>query len=1004
MSPAAMARGKASGGKKPSSGGVGSALDASRGADAKERALRAECLKCYEIFTKKGALARATKELDKLVDANPKHPLVRYARARLAHRDALDQTRPEMVEKKFKEAKKAADAAAAACPNSIILKTVFSQMCLDCPDEETDDLAAMMREVHALVNSKIAAANDPRAASESTNDADAGEVSVSAKKLQLEAFAEGFKEEFTACLELDKDVLSMIAFPRVNLKGMKSKTAPKAYDFLSGWIKDRFNRLETEKENYIRMARLNARGAGTSAGVADFSQAYVKYRDAQRKNALAEDRASERAVVDEETQEYRRRALLAAMRRQENQRRTVFADPDVPQAMDVDGGDGTPPPKADSPPAKAEKASAASRLAEKPRPSNAAKVENPNAVPAAVQRFWKAQVARDPSAVLRLTDVSVRELRAFAERDKSGGVAEAAREALRAAAERGAIRVWRCGVPAEACDATGRTPPEEACLRCVERHVPRVSPALRDVGDARVWLAPIARPGDVALGSDGEPLTESDVSDACFSSELARSESGQSLLHETDAFPEFSCCLVRNGTYVPTPGWLGYRNAGRAAPLLSVDPDVLRRDAATLSAEARRAKVSDRPPGADDPALPEYEFAGAAANAFTIPNPPIFSEEEAELRARRVAAFEDALARLRVEGAAAVERLREHAQQPGVLPRLHADGEGGARGDGFLRENAGGFAVAERDASVASTGFLARLGDDVEALAAEETAGGAPASAVSKKRPRALGLREHAANLRSIQETLRARARASGSDASVSSQGPERAAYAAVAAELAPVEDPEHVGGEGMPSWTRGAGDVSDAPPPAEDESCLADILASLRVLADAAALPLRALQSIAQFCAAREAARAEEKEASRGEGVRRRRVGVGLLGVSGRAERVLSSSPEAKAPVGRPTFGEPHASLADNSASLNAPVRGFDDLVARLRRAESEDLRLAWSFCRDRWLERAPTASARGARRRLDRRGARRALRAVARVRARPPRGRSEVGAARGKGRRREA
>ena len=214
----------------------------------------------------------------------------------------------------------------------------------------------------------------------------------------------------------------------------------------------------------------------------------------------------------------------------------------------------------------------------------------------------------------------------------------------RSAAERGAIRVWRCGVPAEACDADGTHASEEACLRCVERHVPRVSPALRDVGDARVWLAPIARPGDVALGSatprprgDGEPLTESDVSDACFSSELARSESGQSLLHETDAFPEFSCCLVRNGTYVPTPGWLGYRNAGRAAPLLSVDPDVLRRDAATLSAEARRANVSDRPPGADDPALPEYEFAGTAANAFTIPNPPIFSEEEAELRARRVA-------------------------------------------------------------------------------------------------------------------------------------------------------------------------------------------------------------------------------------------------------------------------------------------------------------------------------------------------------------------------------
>ena len=315
MSPAAMARGKASAGKKPSSGGVGSALDASRGADAKERALRAECLKCYEIFTKKGALARATKELDKLVDANPKHPLVRYARARLAHRDALDQTRPEMVEKKFKEAKKAANAATVACPNSIILKTMFSQMCLDCPDEETGDLAAMMREVHALVNAEVAAANDPNAAREAVSQFAngtggaarqfAGEASLSAKKLQLEAFAEGFKEEFTAVLELDKDVLSMIAFPRVNLKGMKSKTAPKAYDFLSGWIKDRFNLLEAEKDNWIRIARLNPRG--------DFAEAYVKYRDAQRKNALAEDRASERAVVDEETQEYRRRALLAAV-------------------------------------------------------------------------------------------------------------------------------------------------------------------------------------------------------------------------------------------------------------------------------------------------------------------------------------------------------------------------------------------------------------------------------------------------------------------------------------------------------------------------------------------------------------------------------------------------------------------------------------------------------------------------------------------------------------------
>jgi hypothetical protein len=124
--------------------------------------------------------------------------------------------------------------------------------------------------------------------------------------------------------------------------------------------------------------------------------------------------------------------------------------------------------------------------------------------------------------------------------------------------------------------------------------------------------------------------------------------------------------------------------------------------------------------------------------------------------------------------------------------------------------------------------------------------------------------------------------------------------------------------------------------------------------------LPLRALQSIAQFCAAREAARAEEKETytlRAGEGVRRRRGGVGLLGVSGRAERVLSASPEAKAPVGRPTLEETN-DVDGTVVNPNAPVRGFDDLVARLRRLSGEDLRAVWLFCRERWSERAATAT----------------------------------------------
>ena len=270
-----------------------------------------------------------------------------------------------------------------------------------------------------------------------------------------------------------------------------------------------------------------------------------------------------------------------------------------------------------------------------------------------MRQFWKAQVARDPSAVLRLTDVSVFELRAFAERDKSGVVAESLREALRAAAERGAFRVWRCGVIAEACDEDGTHDSEEACLRCIERHIPRVSPALRVAGDARTWLAPIAQPGDVALEAD--PAGAAAARAAADADALSRSQSGQSLLHETDAFPEHPCSLVWNDAYVPTPGSLGARVGGRAAPLLSVDPDVLRRDAA-LRGTDEAARVSYRPPGAVDPASPEYEFAGPAANGANAAPP--MRPEEAELHAQRVTAFEDALARLRVEGPESVERLR----------------------------------------------------------------------------------------------------------------------------------------------------------------------------------------------------------------------------------------------------------------------------------------------------------------------------------------------------------
>ena len=76
MSAAAMPRGKASGGKKPSRerwGRPSASGGASRGADAKERALRAECLKCYSLPVRPCARHRRRRWIARpgLVDANP---------------------------------------------------------------------------------------------------------------------------------------------------------------------------------------------------------------------------------------------------------------------------------------------------------------------------------------------------------------------------------------------------------------------------------------------------------------------------------------------------------------------------------------------------------------------------------------------------------------------------------------------------------------------------------------------------------------------------------------------------------------------------------------------------------------------------------------------------------------------------------------------------------------------------------------------------------------------
>ena len=129
------------------------------------------------------------------------------------------------------------------------------------------------------------------------------------------------------------------------------------------------------------------------------------------------------------------------------------------------------------------------------------------------------------------------------------------------------------------------------------------------------------------------------------------------------------------------------------------------------------------------------------------------------------------------------------------------------------------------------------------------------------------------------------------------------------------------------------------------EQDMIRDIVTSLNVLTTARLLPLRALQHIAQFIAAREAEAAErrrkERNGAAGEGIRRRR------GSLGPAERVPASSPEA-------TRGRDDADAAHDSTTTTTrePVR-LDDLGARLRNLSAEDIHEVWSFCNQRWRER---------------------------------------------------
>lgn len=143
-----------------------------------------------------------------------------------------------------------------------------------------------------------------------------------------------------------------------------------------------------------------------------------------------------------------------------------------------------------------------------------------------------------------------------------------------------------------------------------------------------------------------------------------------------------------------------------------------------------------------------------------------------------------------------------------------------------------------------------------------------------------------------------------------------------------------------LPSWDYQTSDDLGTPP--DDEQKLTeDIIFGIRFLMRAGQMPLRLMQTMAQFISARlqDIRNRFDEDEKAGIGLRRRRPKLGS------PERVLADSPDAT--VGRTSSRTPEAAVEaenSNSAIPTDPIR-TDDFGARLRLLEKDDLKALWSF-----------------------------------------------------------
>ena len=132
----------ASNGKSGGASGGAATTDANAAQKATHKQLKLDCTKAFGSY-KKGNVKAGTKEVEKLLKLHLKHPLPHYAHVRISHKMALEQKQEASLKKQFKECHDRAAAALKACPDSLLIKLLFAQVCYDNPFLTEDQRGAM---------------------------------------------------------------------------------------------------------------------------------------------------------------------------------------------------------------------------------------------------------------------------------------------------------------------------------------------------------------------------------------------------------------------------------------------------------------------------------------------------------------------------------------------------------------------------------------------------------------------------------------------------------------------------------------------------------------------------------------------------------------------------------------------------------------------------------------------------------------------------------------------